>query len=232
MPRSRLLSLIGKGTALGMLSLTLACPPRTSQTSPASDEGYRPRPVIPAVGIPVVGDTLVPTHGWVRRRLALGCGNCKVSVWIGAYSNSQGPDTANPPVTPLKIARVINTGGYKTQMYGLEALTEYDLVFRRDSSGRAQFVFEPLGRSVEEGQKVKGGVDMCPGHRAAPRPDADFRGCDDRVPVIGSTASMMGAPIAKFLRFFNASTTAPAMAENAAWWGCGSGCCTAKPVFQ
>ena len=233
MSRSRLHSLIGKSAALVVLGLAQACQTGAHQISSLPlDEGYHPRSVLSAAGI-AMDDPVIPTHGWVRKRLAIGCGNnCKVNVWISAYSNSQGPDTANPPQTPLKIARVINLGHYKTEMYGLEARTQYDLVFRRDAAGRAEFVFEPLGSSLDESLKAKGGVDMCPGHRVAPRPEADFRGCDHVAPVMASTASMTGAPLTKVLRFFSASAATPAMAENAAWWGCGSGCCTARPVFQ
>lgn len=223
MSRSRLLSLIGTGTALGVVGLAFAC---------ASSGTYEARPVIAAAldSIPTLAADPVPTHGWTRKRLARGCGpNCKVDVWIGAYANSQTPDTLNPPATPLKIARVINMGRYRTAMYGLNRETQYDLVFQRRADGRGEYVFEPLRRRPEGHEQAREGVTMCPRHRAAPSPDADFRACGALPPRVVSKASMVGAPLSALFRILDLVSIG--RGEDPAWWACGSGCCTALPVY-
>lgn len=221
MSRSRLLSLIGTAAALGVIGLAFACTPRAR---------YGPRPVIAPSpdSVSIVVSDPVPTHGWTRKRLARDCGGCKVEVWIGAYRNGQNADPAHPPATPLKIARIINTGGFRTQMYGLERLTQYDLVFQRnDSTGLGEYVLEPITRFMGR-DKVKGDVNKCPGHeRLGQRPDADFRGCDDPPPSIPRLAAM-GPSLGPLIR---ALTQGFAAGEDPAWWACGSGCCTAKAVY-
>lgn len=223
MSRAKLLPLIGTGAALALIAVSYSCTPRAT---------YDPRPIIPPSPDSVLtsGPDPVPTHGWTRRRRAKGCGsNCKVEVWIGAYASARTADTANPPRAPLKIARVINTGAFETEMYALKGHTQYDLLFQRNATtGRAEFVFEPITRLIGE-RKRRGGVNACRGHKPGPRSDADFRSCDDAPPRM-TEASMVGAVPAGLFRALVAEGGGYA-SEDPAWFSCTSGCCTAMAVY-
>lgn len=241
--RSRLLSLIGTGSALGVLSLALACttekPPAESPADTAqiaTDTVERtnvPRPVIdPAqdsITLPFETNAVIPDLGSLRLRYARDCDSCRVLVWIGAYPNSRPPDAANPPESPIKVARVINLGRHRTWMYGLDGRTQYDLVYRKnDVTKKGEFAFEPL-RRIDGRVKATGDVTMCPGHAAAPRADADFKACD-QITALGRPASILGPSPSSLLRFLNTGSARQGRGENPAWWACGTGCCTAAPV--
>lgn len=222
MSRARSLSLIGAGAALAVIGVALGCDPRVRPSS---------RPVIAPSpdSVFTTGPDPVPTIGYTRQRRAVGCRGCKVDVWIGAYASAWTADTAKPPETPLKIARIINTGRYETERYDLKAYTQYDLLFRRGADGRAELVFEPITRSTAPSKKST--VGGCPGHPILKRSDADFRSCERPLRIATMKASMIGEPFSLLLRALTVTIAAVkgrgASVEDPAWFSCTSGCCTA-----
>lgn len=171
----------------------------------------------------------VPTHGWLRPRLAIGCGNnCTVDVWIGAYAGAKNADINNPPKVPLKIAHIINTGAYETEMYGLRPFSRasYDLIFRSDAD-TALLELIPIERTPGAGGARKKGKPQGCGHPAARESDADFWDCRPRPPRV-LAASLFSSDGVRTLavQFLAALKPGSAGAEDPAWFSCTSGCCT------
>lgn len=180
-----------------------------------------------------------PRAGWLRPRLAKGCGssNCTVNVWIGAYAGAQSADSANPPEKPLKIARIINTGAQETDMYNLKPYTqaEYDLVFQRDPAGRPQMVLVEIDRATSTRSTFKkGGINNCH-HARATFADADFWDCSHPRPALPVLARASLLPVdilvpavRSFVGELRKMAGKPAYSsEDPIWFSCTSGCCTA-----
>lgn len=179
-----------------------------------------------------------PRAGWLRPRLAKGCGSdCTVNVWIGAYAGAQSADSANPPETPLKIARIINTGAQETVMYNLKPYTqaEYDLVFQRDSDGRPQMILVEIDRATTTRSTFKkGGINNCH-HARATFADADFWDCSRPRPALPVLARASLLPVdilvpavRSFVGELRKMAGKPEYdSEDPIWFSCTSGCCTA-----
>lgn len=239
MSRSRLIPLIGTGAALCILGLVAACEqkppgdgtPDTTVVTPDDTIFDKPvrRPAVPALDTNPTLSAGLPVMGWNKRRIGRDCPNCQVTVWVGAYDNAVPPDTTNPPTEPYTLALVINRSFRRADMYGFQTLTPYNLVYQKDSTGRAGFKFR--GVLGEVGEEAVGNVTMCPrkDHKHE-KLDVGFRSCDGMIAVVPK-ASILGPALARLLRFFDSAARQPRPDEDPAWWSCGSGCCVAKAVY-
>ena len=216
---------------IGALAIAAAC----CKTVLAAGGGYFPRG---SLGIPVDSEGSLagaPGAGWVRPRLSNKCDTCHVNVWIGAYSGAQSADSAHPPATPLKIARIINTGLSETVMYNLKPYTqaEYDLVFRQGSIGRPQLVLVEIPR--DHGMPIaykKGMINNCH-HAPASFADADFWDCRARptLPMVTRASLFPVDFLAQGMRsLIGGLTKTGGSQEDPIWFSCTSGCCTVNSM--